>query len=723
MSIEEKGQYMLDINDYEIVKLISKGGFGIIYLVRNKNKNTDNDEDTDNELAAKVNLIDITPNESIMNQQMVYRELTILMRAHHPTIIQFRGFSPIDFNKDENMVIFMDYMTNGSLDSLLDKSRNSLCTSNYNNTTRQIILAGIARGMMYLHSHNIIHRDLKPGNILLDKDFHPHITDFGLSKYLDPMNTRSQSKLDCGTTVYMAPEVIQDDSYNNKADVYAFGIIMYEVLTELQPYPKYIQGLATDYQIKSDVINGKRPSFDQTSIRSSFRSLIEQCWSQNPSERPSFADLFDKLSNYKEGQNKGEKIDENDESNNYCLEDVDPDTFREYIEVITKDYEKSDTTVNRSDSSDMAEILNQLKKQQAAIDSLQKEVVSLREKNHEFETVLSNNRLKIDASYSRCFGHSYEAKLNLKENNGIFSYLKTQETDKFDRLFIPSQSSNDIYNIIDPNTKDVYCSGSEGNFFVEFQLKEEVTIVSIKIKSSIFCFPKSFDILINNEVCASTKHAEELNGIEKELTFKIPSKRGKFIKIKQTGPNWDKSEPSEKNFFSLKNVELYSTDSKFNGKGVFETFINESESHDAHDCGVFIDAERLAFDSFFDVNSKERSINTHNQKNSFFQIHLKKGAVIINGFRLRKTSTRSVKTFMVVASDDVNKPLDEWNVLYDVNESSLSQNIILNIHETKMSPPVRFVRFVQTGLNWSGDRFLQFFHFDLFGYYIDNINF
>lgn len=117
MSIEEKGQYMLDINDYEIVKLISKGGFGIIYLVRNKNKNTDNDEDTDNELAAKVNLIDITPNESIMNQQMVYREITILMRARHPTIIQFRGFSPIDFNKDENMVIFMDYMTNGSLDS------------------------------------------------------------------------------------------------------------------------------------------------------------------------------------------------------------------------------------------------------------------------------------------------------------------------------------------------------------------------------------------------------------------------------------------------------------------------------------------------------------------------------------------------------------------------------------------------------------------------------
>lgn len=140
---------------------------------------------------------------------------------------------------------------------------------------------------------------------------------------------------------------------------------------------------------------------------------------------------------------------------------------------------------------------------------------------------------------------------------------------------IPSQSSNDIYNIIDPNSTDIYCSGSNGFFIVEFQLKEEITIIGIKIKSSIFCFPKSFDNSINNETVVSTKHADGLNCANKEFTFAIPSKRGNAIRIKQTGGNWDK-EGQEQNFFSLKNVELYSSDVKYKSKGVFEKMIEES---------------------------------------------------------------------------------------------------------------------------------------------------
>ena len=74
----------------------------------------------------------------------------------------------------------MDYMKEGSLASLIEKELKSLCPSNYDNTKRQIILVGIARGMMLLHNKHIIHRDLKPENILLDSDFHPRITDFDI---------------------------------------------------------------------------------------------------------------------------------------------------------------------------------------------------------------------------------------------------------------------------------------------------------------------------------------------------------------------------------------------------------------------------------------------------------------------------------------------------------------------------------------------------------------
>ena len=206
-----KKKYKIDINNYEIIKKISQGGFGVIYLVLNKQ--------TSERLVAKVNI-----NTNIMNDrqsQFVKREISILMHVQHQTIIPLRGFSLFDFDGNQNVTIFMDYMKNGSLLSLLDKEKDKICPSGYNNTKRQIILAGIARGMMILHGKNIIHRDLTSGNILLDEDFHPRITDFGLSKFFDPEHSKSQTLTDCGTAIYMAPEVILSDTYNTKADVYS----------------------------------------------------------------------------------------------------------------------------------------------------------------------------------------------------------------------------------------------------------------------------------------------------------------------------------------------------------------------------------------------------------------------------------------------------------------------------------------------------------------------
>ena len=121
---------------------------------------------------------------------------------------------------------------------------------------------------------------------------------------------------------------------------------MYEVITGLVPYPKYQKGEMTDYQLKSDVINGKRPSFDEVPIHHSFRLLIEKSWSQNPSERPTFSELFEKLSVFKETMPKSNKIDELqsnkiEDDDNFCLEDVDQDVFLDYIENISKDDRKS----------------------------------------------------------------------------------------------------------------------------------------------------------------------------------------------------------------------------------------------------------------------------------------------------------------------------------------------------------------------------------------------
>ena len=98
-------------------------------------------------------------------------------------ILSLIGYSPKNFDGDPNPIIVTSYMSNGSLDKILNKCRKSLTPTEFTSTKKYIILIGVALGMKYLHNKGIIHRDLKTGNILLDDDFNPRICDFGCSVY------------------------------------------------------------------------------------------------------------------------------------------------------------------------------------------------------------------------------------------------------------------------------------------------------------------------------------------------------------------------------------------------------------------------------------------------------------------------------------------------------------------------------------------------------------
>jgi serine/threonine protein kinase len=96
----------------------------------------------------------------------------------------------------------------------------------WNSTGKQIVLLGIASGMLFMHDHRFIHRDLKPANVLLDGNFEPKISGFGLSKCVPLGQSLSQSM--AGDTIpFMAPEIHSEGSFGFKADVYAFGILLY----------------------------------------------------------------------------------------------------------------------------------------------------------------------------------------------------------------------------------------------------------------------------------------------------------------------------------------------------------------------------------------------------------------------------------------------------------------------------------------------------------------
>ena len=171
----------------------------------------------------------------------------------------------------------MELAEKGSLQELLDNIRRSLTPAGFNDTHKQIIITGIAYGLKYLHSLEILHRDIKPGNILLDKNYYPKITDFNLSKKMNPEDRTNQSRTGVGTPNYMAPEIITEVGYEKPVDVYAYGILLYEVITNKVPYQELRDEKMSDFDIKKKIVGGYRPILDGF-INDPLKNLITSCW-------------------------------------------------------------------------------------------------------------------------------------------------------------------------------------------------------------------------------------------------------------------------------------------------------------------------------------------------------------------------------------------------------------------------------------------------------------
>ena len=387
--------HLINLKDYKVIKEISRGGFGIVYLVENKKSHQ--------RFAAKVNFQQPTSMDE--GDKFISREIGILVRVQAPTIIRFSGFSLKDFHGGDNVTILMEYKEKGSLKQLIDLEERIQAPPEYDNTVKQIILCGVAHGMMILHSRRVIHRDLKPDNVLLDSNYHPCITDFGLSKFLDPDHSKSQSMSGCGTTAYMAPEVLDGNHYGPKSDVYSYGILMYEVVTGQRAYSDELKKKHFNFfSFGAKIIHeNKRPQFTSP-IKPGIQQLIERCWSGNPRERPSFRELFNKLSlsledddetiesklkdiisgNLKVKEDKNEDEDENEEEtfeySQYCLDNVDFDQLIDYVEEITA----TQTTTNNSKQA-TAKLQQIIEEQAKHIDELgqrnQREITELKKQN------------------------------------------------------------------------------------------------------------------------------------------------------------------------------------------------------------------------------------------------------------------------------------------------------------------------------------------------------
>ncbi|KAK8898273.1 hypothetical protein M9Y10_000551 [Tritrichomonas musculus] len=300
----------IDLKDFKVLKTISQDESDFIILV---------EHNKEGQYAAKINL-KVPPLDNTQFKKAMKR-IEITSRIRHQTLNRFYGFSFTDFENQYNPTIIMDYVENGSLQELIE---NEKLFKSLSNTKKQILLIGIVRAMIILNSFEIIHGDLKPGNILIDKNCMPLISDYAFSQIYNPIQSENLIKIK-NTLPYTAPEIFTGNDPSMKSDVYSFGIIMFQLLTGCTPYKEIID--FKDFNrddFTTCVTNGLRPPFIAP-IKESLKNLIIQCWSSNPDDRPTFQEIYTKLTHIP-------KKDEQDE--NYLLDDINLKKVRDYIETI-----------------------------------------------------------------------------------------------------------------------------------------------------------------------------------------------------------------------------------------------------------------------------------------------------------------------------------------------------------------------------------------------------
>ena len=279
MNDEDEFYLEVDLNQFEKIRKLGEGGYGKAFLVKNKQNSKF--------YAAKV----LTKKDNMSPEEIekaycdFKKEAKILEKFEHPCILHYYGFSSHDFNDKPRPTIITEYAEYESLDEALEKKRKD-SFSEFNDTIKYIIMYGIARGMEFLHQHNVIHRDLKPLNIFLNQFLFPIIGDFGLAKIADPKNNIQNIR--AGTCIYQAPEIFNSDTVTEKIDIYAYGIILYEIVTGKIPF-KHIN----EAQFSLNVTNkNKRPEFPKEGIDEKMKSLIQRCWDKNPKARPPFTKII-----------------------------------------------------------------------------------------------------------------------------------------------------------------------------------------------------------------------------------------------------------------------------------------------------------------------------------------------------------------------------------------------------------------------------------------------
>ena len=205
------------ITDFEQIANLGTGGYGKVNLYRHKV--------TGAEYAIK--LIDKTKFENKLQKELFAREVDMMYKIRHPNIVRLYTH----FEDDTNCYIALEYIKKGNLYSYTQSMPNKVLDA----ATTAHFVVDLISSLYYLHNMNppIIHRDIKPENLLVGNNGQLKLTDFGGSNYLEGGNVRYTT---CGTQIYHSPEMLLKKGYDTRVDIWAIGILIFELMVGRPPF-------------------------------------------------------------------------------------------------------------------------------------------------------------------------------------------------------------------------------------------------------------------------------------------------------------------------------------------------------------------------------------------------------------------------------------------------------------------------------------------------------
>ncbi|GJL76837.1 serine/threonine-protein kinase [Nitrosomonas sp.] len=250
------------LGNLKIVSKIGEGGMGVVYLAENIQLN--------NRFAVKSLAVTLTQDSGF--RERFKKEALNQALLSHPNIVQAIDF----FDEDGQFFLVMEYVNGQGLNELIKK------TGKLSEEEALRILKDILRGLNFAHSKGVIHRDIKPSNVIVDEDGRARITDFGIAILVGEKRLTTPGA-NVGSSWYMSPEqIVNPTKIDHRSDVYAAGIVLYEMLTGDVPFDGESEFTIQNKQVKDTVPD---PSKRNPLITQELKEIMMKALEKDPDKR------------------------------------------------------------------------------------------------------------------------------------------------------------------------------------------------------------------------------------------------------------------------------------------------------------------------------------------------------------------------------------------------------------------------------------------------------